>query len=363
MLPDFNTMNETDVREVIVRPLLGRLGFRHGTQANIRTEVALKYDRAFLGRKNPAKDPPLRGRADYICEAISYGRWVVEVKAPSETLSLDDAQQAHSYSAHPEINATHFLLTNGRLFQLYVVGDLKAPLLEWSYEQTDGQMMTIFNILGYEAIKKLAGILKADILKPLGKGLSSSLRIVGGTVTYGEHQSDHPLMDGNALTGMAGAVTGVGVRRLEDGRIEATVAVRSPYQQLAELNRLAGLEDFVFLSADEFVSTDRENPTVFQNVVEGRLAPGARFKLMAGGPEMLLPIGFSFVVFTQATGFVQDDQFRGTLSFDYDYQIIRGPLTGNAQMDAMIAYSPPTAKLTGDGTFDVQLASLARSAG
>ena len=356
MLPDFDTMNETDVREVIVRPLLGRLGFRHGTQANIRTEVSLKYDRAFLGRKNPAKDPPLRGRADYICEAISYGRWVVEVKAPSEALSLDDAQQAHSYSVHPEINATHFLLTNGRLFRLYAVGDLDRPLLDWSYADTESQMMTLFNILGYEAIKKGAGVLKTDVRKPLGKGLPSSLRIVGGTVTYGEHKSDHPLIAGNALTGLAGAVTGIGVQRLEDGRVEATVAVRSPYQQLAELNRLAGLEDFVFLSGDEFVSTDLEAPTVLQNVFEGRLPPGGRFRLMAGSPEMILPIGFSFVVYTQATGYVQNDQFKGVLAFEYDYQIIRGPLTGNPQMDAIIAYSPPTAKVTGEGTFEIQLA-------
>jgi len=49
--PSFETMNETDVREIIVRPLLERLGYRHGTQATIRTEVPLRYDKAFLGRK------------------------------------------------------------------------------------------------------------------------------------------------------------------------------------------------------------------------------------------------------------------------------------------------------------------------
>jgi hypothetical protein len=75
--PDFNSMNETDVREVIVRPLLERLGYAHGTDATILTEKTLRYDRSFLGHKKPQKDPPLKGRADYICEAISFGRWVV----------------------------------------------------------------------------------------------------------------------------------------------------------------------------------------------------------------------------------------------------------------------------------------------
>lgn len=56
MTPNFDTMNETDVREIIVRPLLHRLGYEHGTVANIRTEVPLRYDRAFLGRKQPKRD-------------------------------------------------------------------------------------------------------------------------------------------------------------------------------------------------------------------------------------------------------------------------------------------------------------------
>jgi hypothetical protein len=33
---NFDIMNETDVREVVVRPLLERLGYRHGTAATIR---------------------------------------------------------------------------------------------------------------------------------------------------------------------------------------------------------------------------------------------------------------------------------------------------------------------------------------
>jgi hypothetical protein len=49
-LPDFLSMNETDVREIIVRPLLERLGYRHGTDATIRTEQTLTYARCFLGR-------------------------------------------------------------------------------------------------------------------------------------------------------------------------------------------------------------------------------------------------------------------------------------------------------------------------
>ena len=51
MTPDFASMNETDVREVIVRPLIESLGYRHGAEEYIRTEQTLRYAKAFLGRK------------------------------------------------------------------------------------------------------------------------------------------------------------------------------------------------------------------------------------------------------------------------------------------------------------------------
>ena len=81
-------MNETDVRETIVRPLLHALGYEYGTAAHIRTEVPLRYSKVFLGRKNPKKDPDLTGRADYVCEVVSYAKWVVEVKSPAADLTL-----------------------------------------------------------------------------------------------------------------------------------------------------------------------------------------------------------------------------------------------------------------------------------
>lgn len=91
-LPDFTrlrlgTMNEADVRETIVRPLISALGYSNGADAYVRTERTLRYDRAFLGRQNQRKDPPLVGRADYECGVTSYGRWIVEVKAPDQELA------------------------------------------------------------------------------------------------------------------------------------------------------------------------------------------------------------------------------------------------------------------------------------
>ena len=125
--PPFETMNETDVREAILRPLLHDLGWKIGTKANIRTEVILRYPKVFLGHKKE-KDPDLVGRVDYICDLIGVARWIVEAKAPSHDLSKADVQQAHTYASHPEVNATYFLLSNGRAFQIYQTSYIEAHI-------------------------------------------------------------------------------------------------------------------------------------------------------------------------------------------------------------------------------------------
>lgn len=357
MTPNFDAMNETDVREIIVRPLLHRLGYRHGTIANIRTEVPLRYDRAFLGRKQPKRDPPLAGRADYICDATSYGRWAVEVKAPSQPLTQDDVEQAHTYCAHPEIGAAYFLLTNGREFKLYATGQLREPCLSWTYEETEQKLMNLFNVVGYDAIRRLTEITRPDINKPLGPGLPSELQIVGGEILYGDHHSDHPLFQGNALKGLVGAVTGGQVRRSEDGRLLAIVGVRSPFQQIAALNRLAGLEDFSFYCSDEFISRNVERPTICQNVVSGELPPGHKAQLLPGLPAIPIP-GFQFTVSTYATGYINGPTFVGVLAFDYQYQLVRGFSSGNPTLDAAIAATPAIARVEGEGTFKVHLNML-----
>jgi hypothetical protein len=198
----FDTMNETDVRETLVRPLLERLGYRHGTDANIITEKTLRYEKAFLGRKNPKKDPPLVGRADYICEVVSFGRWVVEVKAPVEPISQDAIEQAHTYASHPEIAATFFLVTNGRSFRLYETSKLLEPALAWEYEDEDDNLLRLFNVLSPAAFRKRAKLTLVDRGMPLGTGLASRLRMIGGTITYEEHKGSHPFLQAGSLNGI-----------------------------------------------------------------------------------------------------------------------------------------------------------------
>lgn len=66
---NFEELNESDVREEILAPLVGDLGYRSGTEHNVIREQPLRYPHAFLGRKDSKRDPLLRGKADYILVA------------------------------------------------------------------------------------------------------------------------------------------------------------------------------------------------------------------------------------------------------------------------------------------------------
>lgn len=253
--PDFENMNETDVRETIVRPLLERLGYRHGTEANIRTEMTLRYDRAFLGRKNAKKDPPLVGRADYICELISFSKWVVEVKAPGEEIDRDAIEQAHTYAAHPEIAASHFIVTNGRQFHLYQTSRLSDPVLRWNFEEQEEKFLLIFNIVGPEAMRKRALLGVSDPGKPLGQGVASRAAITGGEITYNYNATKNPLLPLETLSGMQLAITGGSVMRIQDGRIKAHIYIASAAPMYKELNEILGVRDgYEFYSSSEYIS-------------------------------------------------------------------------------------------------------------
>src|SRR5438445_11746473 len=218
---DVSSMNETDVREAIVRPLLNALGYRHGTKANIRTELTLRYDQSFLGRRAPGKDPKLQGRANYVCEVIPYGRWIVEVKSPANELSPEDAQQAHTYAAHPEVAARYYVITNGREFKIYQTGAPFEPVLSWRVEETKQHYHAVNNLLGPDAIER-AGTVVIDPGQPLGPKLGSSARIVGGSMAYSGSSSNSPALEiaMKPLLGMRNAVRGQDVQRTEDGLIE-----------------------------------------------------------------------------------------------------------------------------------------------
>jgi hypothetical protein len=350
--PNFDAMNETDVREILVRPLIERLGYAHGTDATILTEKTLRYDRAFLGRKKP-NDPALIGRADYICEVISYGRWVVEVKAPSEELSHDVTEQAHTYASHPEIASSFFMVTNGRRFRLFQTSKLDAPVLEWRYEDQDDNLLRLLNTLSPEAIRKRARMILVDPSKPLGRGVPSRVIIIRGEITYEEHIGDHPFFPRDAVNGLVLAVTGGYVKRAEDKRIIAHLCIAKAAALIQGISASPGAsEDYDFFSASEYLSDDPEHPTIFQNLVKTAV-PAGRFISIPGLPKVPLPFAMSNTAFTEAVGYVRDNKFVGTMSLTYDFTFSElSPNTRVAFFHKMGAI-PERAHIIGAGRFEI----------
>ncbi|MBZ9885118.1 hypothetical protein LB535_22505 [Mesorhizobium sp. CA10] len=81
---------------------------------------------------------------------------------------------------------------------------------------------------------------------------------------------------------------------------------------------------------------------------------------------MVIPFGFDFTVFTEATGFATDDLFQGVLSFDYEYRFIRGrPDPTNALHAQLLSFMAiaPTARVEGEGTFSIRTKPFDTQAG
>lgn len=351
--PDFSSMNETDVRETIVRPLIENLGYRHGTDAYIRTEQTLRYGKAFLGRKNPTRDPDLVGRADYICGVVSFGSWVVEVKSPAEPLTQETVEQAHTYAAHPEIAASHFLVTNGREFRLYETSRLESPVLTWKFQDTDDNSLRLFNVLSPAAIRTRAKATSVDQGKPLSRGLGSRLRVIGGEILYEDHVGNHPFFQQSSISGLRLPVVGGSVNRTDDGRILGRVEI-SKAAPLFFLGDDEASDPYSFYSAAEYISDDPEHPTIFQNRITQVVAAGRQMNFPGFG-KVPMPFEYSVSAYTEAVGYVNNDKFVGTMRFSSDFHLSKMVPQVRQFLGVRFGHIPDDGQVTGVGRFEVSL--------
>jgi hypothetical protein len=350
-------MNEQDVRETIVRPLIERLGYLQGTDANIITEKTLRYEKRFLGHKKPKNDPPLIGRADFICEVVSFGRWVVEVKSPNESISQDAVEQAHTYASHPEIAASFILVTNGRSFHLYETSKLLKPALTWAYEDEDDNWLRLFNLLSPDAFRKRARFTLVDPGMPLGIGLASRLRVIGGTVTYDEHKGNHPFLQADSLNGMALPVVGGYVTRGDDRRIVGHLKMAKVAGGPFDFNRMLGISDeYDFYTAADYISINAESPSIFQNFVSYAFPLGTHMTYPGIG-NISMPMEISSTAFTEAVGYVKDDKFVGIMRLELSFTFTK--LTSQMRMALATRFGniPEEAGITGTGHFEIELQS------
>jgi hypothetical protein len=319
--PNFNfeELNETDVREEIIAPLLRELGYRSGTENDVIREQSLKYPRSFLGRKKN-NDPILRGKADYICEIINKTRWVIEAKAPSEPISDTDAiEQAWSYANHPEIRAIYFCVCNGLAFSIYQTNKgADAPaIFECLYEEMKEKLSLIKNILSPEAIFRDYPTYEPDYGEPLSSNLRSFARLTNGKITYESNSSNLKPLEGMVMT-----ITDGSVERTKAGKIEAYIKTQVPFQQLQNLNEQLGLHEFNLETEDSSISINSDAPTTFIGKNEIVLPRGIKVLDLVTWQEVELQINLSVVTETIAVGSLHDNTFNGSFTAKLFYKEI-----------------------------------------
>jgi hypothetical protein len=313
---NFEQLNETDVREEIIAPLLRALGYRSGTPHNIIREQLLRYPQSLLGRKDAKKDPLLRGKADYILEVDGKVRWVIEAKAPDANLGHDEIEQAWTYASHPEVRAVYFALCNGRQIEVFQtdLGPAASPILHLEYEalsRSDG-FQRIENLLSPAAVARDHE--KTDTGPPLGPGLRSVARIASGLIQYESNSANYPVLNEIQIGIADGAV-----QRDEQGRLVAYLRTIAPSRSHQELNERLGLSSFEMTSSDSALSITAEQPTVFVYDHTLTLPAGEEVLDLSLWRRFKLPINIQIHVVARVAGVLNDRQFGGKFSTELDF--------------------------------------------
>jgi hypothetical protein len=266
---DFSTFNETDVREEVISPLLRRLGYKKGTSADIIREYTLNYPQISLGRKNPSKDPKIRGRADYICEIDQSTRWIIEAKPPQEEISPDDLYQAYTYANHPEVKAFYFCLINGYQIALDQTnqGPNAKPVLELLYEELENKFQILKNILSPDSIRRDIPIFQPDTGLPLGDGLGSVVRVMRGSIRFRKSSRPSPV-----ITELAWTITGGRITRNSEAKIVMLLYTETPFPSINEQEQ----DSIELFSTDLNLSNDSTSPTLFFSQIATVFKAGER---------------------------------------------------------------------------------------
>lgn len=139
--PEFK---EDSVRELIVAPILNRLGYSpHGATRVVRSKT-LSHPFIRVGtRQHPVKTVP-----DYTFIVDGRPALVLDAKRPTQPVRNDGhLQQAYSYAIHPEVRCEEFALCNGRELAVYGVR-ATAPLLELGFSEYESRWTDIEKFLG-----------------------------------------------------------------------------------------------------------------------------------------------------------------------------------------------------------------------
>ncbi len=312
----FEKMNEADVREEVLAPLVRALGYRTGTEFNVIREQGLRYSRLYLGRKNPAKDPELRGKADYILEVQERVRWVLEAKAPCVDIGSNDIEQAWSYANHPEVRAVYFVLSNGPEIQVYVTsyGPTVSPILAVPYSDLTKRFPELVNLLAPVSIERDFPDLSGFKSPPLGPGLRSVARISSGVIRYLQSS-----ISSRAIEQMQTFVVDGSVERDESGHLVAYLKTQAPLREMQEFNEKLGFDGFELTSNNTALSIDEALPTVFRYEAILDLPKDSELLDINTWKTVRIPMALRCRTSAVAIGVLKQNVFSGSFTTDLDF--------------------------------------------
>jgi hypothetical protein len=312
-----STLSEAAVREEIIAPILKELGYRSNSANDIRYELNLRYPRDFLGHKKPTTDPPIRGKADYVCYAGGRVAWTVEAKPSGPDFTIDDVEQAFTYARHPEVRAAYFCLCNGREWRVYATdGSAEAPILR-TIDPRDPKTAArnLESLLGAAALQTRFAAVAADSLPPIGPGLLSFAQIIGGFTAYDRCTPDLPPMRGLTLS-----VTGGAIQRLETGGLSVYWQARGPYAPIQRLLERLGLTRAEAFSPANALSDQATNPTVFDGDMSTVFPAGETLYDLSKHEDVVLPFPMNCRLKYRGTGVLTAGRFSGPFELHVIYE-------------------------------------------
>ncbi|MGM8063242.1 hypothetical protein [Vogesella indigofera] len=132
---DDPNFKEDSVREVIITPMLSRLGYHVTGDQTVTRSKSLVQPFIYAGtRKHPVTIIP-----DHTLNFMGSPVAILDAKSPVESVSSTaHIQQAYSYAIHPEVRTKHFALCNGRRLVVYST-DSPQALLELPFEEFEAR--------------------------------------------------------------------------------------------------------------------------------------------------------------------------------------------------------------------------------
>ncbi len=129
------SFKEDSVREVVIVPMLTRLGYHPtGSQTVVRSKTLVQPFIYVGTRRHPVTIIP-----DYTLYHDGRPVLVLDAKSPVESVtSAANVQQAYSYAIHPEVRTNHFALCNGKRLAVYSV-ETPTPLLDIPFEEFESR--------------------------------------------------------------------------------------------------------------------------------------------------------------------------------------------------------------------------------